>query len=91
VKSPIDLPYNRPMFRDGPSINFAKPLPLFPLPGVVLPFGWFWPWGGREVWPYVSNIADLWLIIGMMILIITSRGGVAKTASNIAGGPQGSA
>lgn len=64
---------------------------IHPLPGVVLPFGWFWPWGGREVWPYVSNIADLWLIIGMMILIITSRGGVAKTASNIAGGPQGSA
>lgn len=41
---------------------------LHPLPGVVLPFGWAWPWGGREVWPYVSNLADLFLIIGVVIV-----------------------
>ncbi len=43
---------------------------LHPLPGVVLPFGWSWPWGGREVWPYVSNIADLWLLIGIGVLML---------------------
>jgi lipoprotein signal peptidase len=31
---------------------------LHPLPGVDLPFGWRVPiTGGREVWPYVSNVA----------------------------------
>lgn len=43
---------------------------LHPLPGVVLPFGWSWPWGGRELWPYVSNIADLWLLVGIGILMV---------------------
>lgn len=43
---------------------------IHPLPGVALPFGWSWPWGGNEVWPYVSNVADLWLIIGIGILVI---------------------
>lgn len=43
---------------------------LHPLPGVNLPFGWSWPWGGREVWPYVSNIADAFLIIGIGVMII---------------------
>ncbi|MCC6660680.1 MAG: signal peptidase II [Phycisphaerales bacterium] len=38
---------------------------LHPLPGVLLPFGWHFPGGGREVWPYVSNVADLWLIVGI--------------------------
>ncbi|MFA6044952.1 MAG: signal peptidase II [Phycisphaerales bacterium] len=40
-----------------------------PLPGMHLPFGWSYPWGGREVWPYVSNVADLYLIIGVGMLI----------------------
>ncbi len=49
---------------------------LHPLPGVQLPFGWRWPWGGSEVWPYVSNLADLWLIVGIGILVIhTLRAG----------------
>lgn len=42
---------------------------LHPLPHVFLPLGWRWPWGGREVWPYVSNIADLLLIIGISLLL----------------------
>jgi len=45
---------------------------LHPLPGVRLPFGLSWPWGGNEVWPYVSNIADLYLLIGIGILMIKS-------------------
>ncbi len=43
---------------------------IHPLPAVKLPFGWSFPWGGREVWPYVSNLADLWLIIGILILVV---------------------
>lgn len=45
---------------------------LHPLPGVRLPFGWSWPWGGNEVWPYVSNVADLYLLIGIGILMVKS-------------------
>lgn len=62
---------------------------LHPLPGVELPFGIAWPSGSREVWPYVSNIADLWLIVGIAVLLVYSwrkpeepaaagRGGVSK-------------
>ena len=43
---------------------------LHPLPGVYLPFGWQMPFsGGRELWPYVSNIADLWLLVGIGMLM----------------------
>lgn len=45
---------------------------IHPLPGVLLPWGWSWPWGGREVWPYVSNLADLWLLIGIGVLLVRS-------------------
>ncbi|HYE61947.1 MAG TPA: signal peptidase II [Phycisphaerales bacterium] len=43
---------------------------IHPLPRVKLPFGWTWPWGGRDVWPYVSNVADLFLIVGIGILVV---------------------
>lgn len=43
---------------------------IHPLPGVRLPFGITWPSGSNEVWPYVSNIADLWLIIGIGLLLV---------------------
>jgi len=42
---------------------------LHPLPGVVLPFGWTLPGGRTEVWPYVSNVADLLLLIGIAMLM----------------------
>lgn len=41
---------------------------LHPLPRVHLPFGLRWPSGSTEVWPWVSNLADLFLIIGVAIL-----------------------
>ncbi len=52
---------------------------IHPLPGVDLPFGWRMPFtGGREVWPYVSNVADLWLLIGIgMLMWFLWRGGRA--------------
>jgi signal peptidase II len=50
---------------------------IHPLPGVDLPFGWRSPLGGgRELWPYVSNLADLWLLIGIgMLMWFLWRGG----------------
>jgi len=43
---------------------------IHPLPGVKFPFGWR-PFGGSgEVWPYVSNVADLLLIIGIVYLVV---------------------
>ncbi|MBY0307150.1 MAG: signal peptidase II [Phycisphaerales bacterium] len=43
---------------------------LHPLPGLKWPFGITTPWSGEMVWPYVSNIADLWLIIGIAMLVV---------------------
>ncbi|MCC6229126.1 MAG: signal peptidase II [Phycisphaerales bacterium] len=62
---------------------------IHPLPGVKLPFGWSYPWASgqtaREIWPYVSNLADLWLIIGIVILVIyTWKTGARADAENSA-------
>jgi len=44
---------------------------IHPLPGLKLPFGITWPGGGSdELWPYVSNVADLYLLIGIGLLLI---------------------
>ena len=50
---------------------------IHPLPGIEMPFGWRNPLdGGRELWPYVSNIADLFLLVGIgMLMIFLWRGG----------------
>lgn len=51
---------------------------IHPLPGVYLPFGWHLPFGGgREIWPYVNNLADLWLLVGVSMLMwyLWCRGG----------------
>lgn len=45
---------------------------IHPLPGRLLPNGWSYPWGGREVWPYVSNVADALLIVGVLVLVVKS-------------------
>lgn len=45
---------------------------IHPLPGVKLPFGIQWPSGAREVWPYVSNVADLFLLLGIGALLVYS-------------------
>jgi signal peptidase II len=36
---------------------------IHPLPGVKI------PGTGRDLWPYVSNLADLWLLIGIGVLM----------------------
>lgn len=42
---------------------------IHPLPGVALPFGLKWPSGDRAMWPWVSNVADLALIIGVGLMM----------------------
>ncbi|MFG0305444.1 MAG: signal peptidase II [Phycisphaerales bacterium JB040] len=42
---------------------------IHPLPGVKLPFGLSWPSGEDELWPYVSNVADAYLIVGIAALV----------------------
>ncbi|MFZ4576169.1 MAG: signal peptidase II [Phycisphaerales bacterium] len=43
---------------------------LHPLPGRMLPWGLKWPGGNPEVWPYVSNVADALLIVGIGVLAL---------------------
>ena len=45
---------------------------IHPLPGVKLPFGITWPNGSDEVWPYVSNVADAFLIAAIAMLLVVS-------------------
>lgn len=45
---------------------------LHPLPGVRWPAWAPFRLAGAEVWPYVSNLADLWLLIGIGIFMIHS-------------------
>lgn len=37
---------------------------IHPLPGVT------WPGSSREIWPYVSNVADAFLIVGIAVLMV---------------------
>jgi signal peptidase II len=58
---------------------------LHPLPGVDYPFGIKMPWSGEQVWPYVSNIADLWLIVGIgMLVVILWRSDKSAVAPGVA-------
>lgn len=43
---------------------------IHPLPGVKFPFGITLPGGRNEVWPYVSNVADAALLIGIIFLLV---------------------
>jgi signal peptidase II len=43
---------------------------LHPLPNVPMPFGLAWPSGETDLWPWVSNIADAFLLVGIGILMV---------------------
>jgi signal peptidase II len=43
---------------------------IHPLPGVKFPFGWRPLGPSGEVWPYISNVADLALLIGIGMLLV---------------------
>lgn len=45
---------------------------LHMLPRWDLPFGWEWPNAGREVFPWIFNVADVSLLAGMACLLIAS-------------------
>ena len=42
---------------------------LHMLPGWQMPFGWSWPGGNTEVFPWVFNVADVMLLFGMGTLM----------------------
>ncbi len=41
-------------------------------PGVELPFGWSWPGGVRELYPWIFNVADVELLAGVGLLLVVS-------------------
>jgi lipoprotein signal peptidase len=43
---------------------------LHMLPGYRLPFGWRWPGGSPDVFPWVFNVADVMLLAGMGLLML---------------------
>jgi signal peptidase II len=43
---------------------------LLLFPGVKLPFGWRWPDGSEGLYPWIFNIADVCLVVGLVILMI---------------------
>ncbi len=43
---------------------------LHMLPGYKLPFGWSWPGGSHEMFPWVFNTADMMLLVGMGSLML---------------------
>lgn len=62
---------------------------IHPLPGMKLPWGLRWPFGGsNEVWPWISNVADLYLIIGVGIILIITLRGPHKASTTTTPAPQ---
>lgn len=45
---------------------------LLLFPGVRLPFGWTWPGGADGLYPWIFNLADVGLVIGLGVLVILS-------------------
>lgn len=54
---------------DRLSFGFVRDF-LHMLPGWNLPFGWHWPGGNPEVFPWVFNVADMMLLLGMATLML---------------------
>lgn len=44
---------------------------LYLFPDVELPFGWSWPNGSRELYPWIFNIADAALVCGVGMILLT--------------------
>ncbi len=62
------------------------------LPGWRLPFGWSWPGGNSEVFPWVFNLADVMLLAGMGTLMwymnsLEKRRKIAREAGTAATKP----
>jgi len=59
---------------------------LHPLPGVPLPFGLTWPGGEGELWPWVSNVADALLLVGIGVLMVKLWTAPRETPGDGSGG-----
>jgi signal peptidase II len=48
---------------------------LWLFPGVKLPFGWTWPGGNDELYPWIFNVADAAMCVALVFLLwMMSRG-----------------
>jgi len=45
---------------------------LWLFPGVPLPFGWTWPGGSDQLYPWIFNLADVYLLTGIGVLLVRS-------------------
>ena len=43
-------------------------------PGVQLPFGLRWPGGSGDLYPWISNLADVWLVVGVGTILLVTGG-----------------
>jgi signal peptidase II len=41
---------------------------LYLFPGVELPYDWRWPGGQRALYPWIFNLADVFLVVGLIAL-----------------------
>ena len=55
--------YDRAMF------GYVRDM-LYLFPDVNLPFGWSWGGGRNELYPWIFNLADVYLLMGIAILLI---------------------
>lgn len=62
---------------------------LHPLAGVEMPFGLAWPGGDRQLWPYVSNVADALLLVGIGVLMVRLWRAEGRKGPGQAGGAAG--
>jgi lipoprotein signal peptidase len=43
---------------------------LWLFPGVRLPFGWRWPGGSDELYPWIFNVADAAMCVALVLLLV---------------------
>ena len=60
---------------------------LWLLPGVELPFGWTWPGGTSDAYPWLFNLADVMLLVGIGMILIRLFFGPAEDAGPSAEAP----
>lgn len=45
---------------------------LWLFPEVKLPFGWRWPGGADDLYPWIFNLADVFLLVGIGLILLRS-------------------